>query len=344
VAPGKLAQLKSGAAGAAGAPAIARLSPATFAHPALASAAADSASDAGRGVLTTWWRLDVDANDAAAGVSGRLDTGEPLMAERSLGRGRVILLAAPLDCRSGNLPTLNCFVPLMHETIAYLAEPATVEPNGRVGQDVIVPLRGAGGRVKRGQRLEVVAPDGSRRRAAVVSAGREPRVRFAGADEPGLYRLLLPATLAKSCAAMCPDGNGVPMVVADTLDESSPAALTDADLASARRLVRAGLDRTRIDARRLLLRADTTDELLAAVSGGIPGVELWQILAVVLLAAVVAESAVARWVAARRAVPPARGLRQENLTDASFAEFREAGRGRPRDARTARQAGQTVRT
>jgi hypothetical protein len=49
-----------------------------------------------------------------------------------------------------------------------------------------------------------------------------------------------------------------------------------------------------------VLRAKTFDELNAAVSGGIPGEELWRWLAIGALLALVGEIALTRWIAMQR--------------------------------------------
>jgi len=76
--------------------------------------------------------------------------------------------------------------------------------------------------------------------------------------------------------------------------------LTDADLQIARAHIRTALDRQRGRAGKLLVRVENADELLAAVSGGIPGSELWQYVAAALVLALLAETAFARWIAWRR--------------------------------------------
>jgi len=294
VAPARLGLLKAGADGKA------RLSPTTFSHPALARIADEPSNDALSAAFTSYWRLEPREADGEAGVGGRLDTGEPLVVERKFGKGRCVMLAGALDARASNLPTLNCFVPLLHEMVCYLAEGQLGEPNGRVGQDVMIELPGAGKLLAAGDKLDVVTPGGARRWATVAPGDRAVRAEFNSADEPGLYRLLLPPAVAQGCSAICPDGKGVPFVVVDRGDESAMAMLTDADLQIARAHIRTALDRQRGRAGKLLVRVENADELLAAVSGGIPGSELWQYVAAALVLALLAETAFARWIAWRR--------------------------------------------
>lgn len=300
IAPARLGQLKSIAQSPA------RLSPSTFSHQVLARITTDPASDAGRATFTNYWKLELDPGDSDVGVVGRLDTSEPMVVERKCGKGVVLMLAGPLDVRATNLPTLNCFVPLMHEMACYLAEPGLAEPNVRLGQDVTIELPGAEKLLKTGGKLEVITPGGARRWATVASGKGAARARFRQADEPGLYRMLLPPAVAKTCAAMSPDGKGVPFAVQDDGAESVMAMLTDADLQIARKHMRKAPGRDGPRAGKLLFRVETTGELLAALAGGIPGRELWRILAVMLVAALLAEVGVTRWIAFRRRVSPGR--------------------------------------
>ncbi len=313
----------------AGADAKARLSPATFSNPALSRIADEPSNDAGSAAFTSYWRLEPLDADGQAGVGGRFDTGEPLLVERACGKGRCVMLAVALDARAGNLPTLNCFVPLLHEMVCYLAEGQLSEPNARVGQDVTIELPGVGKLLAAGDKLDVVTPSGARRWAAVAPDDRAPRAQFNSADEPGLYRLLLPPAIARACSAMCPDGKGVPFVVVDSGDESAMAMLTDADLLIARSHIRAALDRKTGLAGKLLVRVENADELLAAVSGGIPGSELWQYVAAALVLALLAETAFARWIAWRRrahsAVPVEFGRADQAADD--FGQWKDQASG-----------------
>jgi hypothetical protein len=299
VVPARLGQFK------AGADARARLSPTTFDHPALARIADEPGNDAGGAAFTAYWRLEPLDADGETGVGGSLDTGEPFVVERKCGKGRCVMLAGAMDARASNLPTLNCFLPLLHEMVCYLAEGGLSEPNSRVGRDVTIELPGAGKLLAAGDKLEVVTPGGARRWATVTPGDRAVRAEFNSADEPGLYRLLLPPGVAQLCSGLCPDGKGVPFVVVDRGDESDMAMLADADLQIARGHVRAALDRQRSQAGRMLVRVENADELLAAVSGGIPGRELWQYVAAALVLALLAETAFARWIAWRRRAKPA---------------------------------------
>ena len=75
-------------------------------------------------------------------VLARFDDGGVAMAERGVGAGRAIALTSPLDDTWNDFPKQALFLPLLHETMRYLAkyeEPETWYTVGRV-LDVSVPL------------------------------------------------------------------------------------------------------------------------------------------------------------------------------------------------------------
>ncbi len=420
----------------------------TFSHPALGKVADEDQSDAASAMVTAYWQIDAPEQDRDVTVGGQIDTGEPFLVERGLGRGCVLLAATGLHPRSTNLPALKCFVPLVHELAYYLASPARPDGNVESGSDLTIELRPAGagglggtglkgeyfsdvnfrsrkltrvdrridfnwgdkaphrdvradgfavrwtgrldpprtgtytfhttsddgvrlwvdgkhiindwnshgpeerrGQVKltagqkadirleyydaasvavvklewsapgltrqvvptsrlynaaaapagplaKGDRVEVETPSGDRRPATVTHARDPLRVSFTETYQPGLYRLILPQGLADRYAAMSPDGKGVPFAVVASGDESTLTLLSDADLETARRHVLIGVPKA--DPAQTLVRVESTNELTAAVAGGIPGRELWQLLALVLIGALVAEIALTRWIAMQR--------------------------------------------
>jgi len=112
----------------------------TFTHPALALLADPKRSDVSIALVKSYWKLAADEKDPDVRVGGLLDTGEPFMVERKFGKGYVLLTALPLDHRGSNLPTLKCFVPLLHEMVYYLAAPMMVEANVKPGSEMTFEL------------------------------------------------------------------------------------------------------------------------------------------------------------------------------------------------------------
>ena len=74
-----------------------------------------------------------------------LQDGTPLLIERSLGAGRMLLLTAPLDRDWNDLATQPLFVRFVAETARYLTRADTSTASARVGSVVMTGLTAAGG-------------------------------------------------------------------------------------------------------------------------------------------------------------------------------------------------------
>jgi hypothetical protein len=271
----------------------------TFSHPALELLKDPAQSDAERAIITALWGLDVDEKDQAIRVGGRMDTGDPLLVERKVGKGFVLMTAMALDRRESNLPSLKCFVPLVHELAYYLAAPAMAQTNVRPGAEFVMELplkspqaaRKDGDRAAQpplaGQLVEVLTPSDQRVVASVAGTPGGLRIRFAGTFEPGLYHVVLPAKAADQYAVPPGDKRGLPFVVLNDAEESRLTPLSDAELENAGKHVN-------------LFPARTTSDMAAAVADNVPGEEMWKYLALALLLALVAEVGLTRWIALQR--------------------------------------------
>ena len=268
----------------------------TLSHPALALMRDTTQSDVERAVITAFWTLDVDEKDQAVRVGGLLDTGEPLLVERRVGKGYVLMTSMSLDRRESNLPSLKCFVPLVHELAYYLAAPALAQTNVPPGSEFVMELPAKSpGAAKQAEALaktpaEVLTPGNRRVPAALAATPNGMRVTFAGTYEPGLYRLTVPQKVGQDFLvppAATAAGKGFPFVVLGDAEEGRLTPLTDAELEAAG---------THVD----LFHARNTARLIEAVTGSVPGEELWKYLAVALLVGLLAEVGLARWIATQR--------------------------------------------
>jgi len=266
----------------------------TLSHPALALMRDTTQSDVERAVITAFWTLNVDEKDQAVRVGGLLDTGEPLLVERRVGKGYVLMTSMSLDRRESNLPSLKCFVPLVHELAYYLAAPALAQTNVRPGSEFVMELPARSpGAVKKAEALakvpaDVVTPSNRRVQASLAAVPNGLRVTFSGTYEPGLYRLTVPQKVGEDfLVPAAATGEGFPFVVLDDASEGDLTPLTDAELEAAGRHVD-------------LFRADSTGRLVEAVTGSVPGEELWKYLALALLVGLLAEVGLARWIATQR--------------------------------------------
>ena len=269
----------------------------TFSHPALQLMADPSQSDAERGVITSYWTLQTDPKDQAVRVGGLFDTGDPVIAERRVGKGYVLMTAVSLDRRESNLPSLKCFVPLVHELAYHLTAPTIGQMNVSPGSEFVLELASktplpAAKDSKRekplaGEVVEVITPTDRRTTATVAGTDAGMRITFTGTYEPGLYRMVLPARAAGQYVVPASPKGGLPFVVFDDAEESRLAALTSADYETVAQNVP-------------LVRFETTAEMAAAVADTVPGEELWKYLALSLLVILLAEIGLTRWIAMQR--------------------------------------------
>ena len=265
----------------------------TLSHPALALLADAPHSDAERGLIKTYWVLAVDEKDPAVRVGGRFDTGDPVLAERKVGEGYVLMTALALDRRESNLPSLKCFVPLVHELAYYLAAPALVQTNVRPGSEFVMEFA-AGSPVALAQAeqfadlsAEVTGPRGQRLLADLAPTAAGLRVTFPQTYEPGLYRLTVPRPVRDAFAVPASAETGFPFVVLGDAEEGRLVPLTDADLAAAVKHVN-------------LLRVESTDHVIEAVTGEVPHDELARFLILALVVGLLVEVGLTRWIATQR--------------------------------------------
>ena len=111
-------------------------------------------------------------------------------------------------------------------------------------------------------------------------------IRFALTQEPGLYRILIPAAIATCTNGSAPEVE-IPFVVLGRGQENSMNALSDSDLAQLQ--TRVGMS-----------VVNSKDELAMAFSGETPGREVWKWLVLGALFLVIAEGGVTRWISVQR--------------------------------------------
>ncbi len=121
-------------------------------YPAVAKA------DGWRGVKF-FYAIDVDpgAGTDAARVIVRLGDQTPLLLEKRIGEGRVLLLTSGLDNLTNDFPLNPAFVPFIEQTARYLA--GSERQGGSRPVDAFLELRNA---KEQGQGVEVTDPEGKR--------------------------------------------------------------------------------------------------------------------------------------------------------------------------------------
>ena len=94
--------------------------------------------------------------NAETGVLMRFDSGDPLLAERRVGDGHVMLVTTSLDLAWSNFPLQGLYLPFVHEVLTYMVQPPTRERAYQVGDTIdMAELFGAGQ-----QRITLREPDG----------------------------------------------------------------------------------------------------------------------------------------------------------------------------------------
>ncbi len=214
------------------------------------------------------------ADRESAQVVLRLKSGEPLLAERRFGRGRVLLSAIPLDVDWSNLPALKVYVVLVHELVQWLAAPTFTEWTVLAGQPLIARLAADG----TAPAASLVGPDGRTVELAGERNGANMVFRFDRADATGVYRLTTTEGGGSQtrCFVVRPSGEESKL---DRLDETTKDALAE----------RVGIS-----------FVDRTDDLRARLRTDSVGAEVWQLLAAGVLLLLLGEVFLTRRITASR--------------------------------------------
>ncbi|KAA6458354.1 VWA domain-containing protein [Acidobacteria bacterium AB60] len=154
-----------------------------FAFPALAQAQ-PGRDNGGWAVVRVFYASTVEAGQAR--VAARLADGTPLLLDKQLGEGHLLLFTSGLDNLTNDLPLHPVFVAFIDRLAHYLS--GSERLSGAALVDSFVQLRAAGEPVGAVSNVEVIDPDG--RRALSLSEARTIQTyRFARA---GFYKLRYP--------------------------------------------------------------------------------------------------------------------------------------------------------
>jgi len=111
----------------------------TLSHPALKLVADAKQSDLGGTLMQRYWRVEPDAADGGS-TGGRLANGDPFLASIKAGFGSVIMACSNFDTASGNLPSRQAFVALVHQLVYHLANPDGQPLNRQPAAQLNIPL------------------------------------------------------------------------------------------------------------------------------------------------------------------------------------------------------------
>ena len=270
----------------------------TFDHPALKKIVGDL-SDIEKVLTLAHWELTADVGEVGVSVGGRFNTGRPLLVERALGKGYVLMTAMSFDESESNLAVCACGVVLSHELTYYLAAPrsprANIMPAGAVSIELQCPRKAALpvpsaealAELGRSGKIEVAMPSGARREAKVTYSTGAVQLGFDDTAEPGVYKFVLPKALADEFPGLAAPDHTVPFAVYDDSDEAGTEHLAKEDFKA-------------MGAHAEIYAAESLDDVTSAIAGQIPGEELWSYLALAALALVLGEIALTRWIESRR--------------------------------------------
>jgi len=211
-----------------------------------------------------------ELTDGATALWTIAGTRTPVLAERPLGRGRVIAFASTADRAWSDMPVFPMFPMLLHETVTHLTSPA-YERQLRVNQSLAIPLP----RRPIGGEASVAGPDGGTTALAVIERDDRPIVELEATPQPGFY-------------AVHYEQGAAPLTVAVNVDalEGATATLEAAGVASAMQ----GLNVAVIE---------PGDAAASAIAEARVGRELWRELLIAALAVLLIESLLARWFSTR---------------------------------------------
>jgi hypothetical protein len=122
-------------------------------------------------------------------VLARLDDGEPLLAQRDVGRGKVLLLGTSAHVGWSNLPLRPIFLPLLVQLTYHLAGVEQARHMLLAGSPLLLPLEGAA----RPSGVEILPPGGELIRRKTEDQQGQPlkTFRYDDTHQIGIYELRL---------------------------------------------------------------------------------------------------------------------------------------------------------
>jgi len=263
----------------------------TFDHPGLAWTGRVPRCDAGKALIYAWWELDAGKGDKpGVSIGAKMDNGMPLLVQRSLGKGRVLLWGISLQAGQTTWPALPGFVPTVHELAYEVASASGADANVPCGSQLSLELPSLPSAADKAPpsigRVPVTTPSGRRLEALTLQTGRGLILKLAVADEPGVYTFTLPKEIAALYEMPSPGSSEVRAVAIGSPRESVLTPLKSDELKAIQ-----GVD---------LLEVASAEDLYRAVTGEVPGQELWRLLVLVALVLLVAEIAMSRWITRSR--------------------------------------------
>jgi len=179
-----------------------------FDHPALQHFNNPSTGTLSNAEIRRWYALDSavtaseDEEDEASPdesqsewvTLAQLDSGDPLLVEKSIGEGVVLQMTTTVDADWNNLPVQPAYVPLMQQLVTTMASRITPPRNIQTGQPAVAILRDSvESESQKPATVSVILPDGSRRTVTAEIDGRHQILEFNATQRPGVYTMSLPS-------------------------------------------------------------------------------------------------------------------------------------------------------
>lgn len=120
----------------------------------------------------------------------RLSDGNPLLVEKTLGKGRVLLLTSTADSAWNNLPLKTGYVPLVQSLVTNMAGGGSGSIDTGITAGTV--KRWAAGAVHAGKRLRVVDPRRGENDVTLEPADGKAAGAFRGNHFAGIYRVVSP--------------------------------------------------------------------------------------------------------------------------------------------------------
>lgn len=160
-------------------------------HPALAIFAEPIAAASLKATTVhAYFRLEAHGSQALLSFGNN----DPLLLEKRLGAGRVLLFAASADRDWSDLPLKTAYVPLVQALVGYVSgeRAGEFDPGTPAGAEKRLSLNpDAVGRI-----VKVVSPSGKEIESQARGEQEKAVLSIGGNDEAGIYRILYPARLA----------------------------------------------------------------------------------------------------------------------------------------------------
>ncbi|MHA3774448.1 BatA domain-containing protein [Verrucomicrobiota bacterium sgz303538] len=113
----------------------------------------------------------------------QVQNGDPIVVERKLGQGRVVVQGFPLGVSWSTLPLCQVYVATLHEWLWYLADSSLPKHNLAVGEAIVEPVQ------SKGAMAELRRPDNLLIPLQTTTSSSGTYLHFTGTRLPGEYKL-----------------------------------------------------------------------------------------------------------------------------------------------------------